>query len=205
MSHSLRILNLPVNLNKLRKDFVNLTRDPYIKEGYRWKHIVRFQLTDSGLVKSVHGPLFQSASYNPVHGNISREYPEYKPNEESMKIINDFVKLSSPKLGDEILVQAQRVTCKKNFIGLPSVEDWHRDGVHIVGVFSVSRNQVRGGISEFRDEEKKLFFSKILEPGYLALFEDAKMEHRVTPIEVEKGFEFGFRDVMLLAHPANRK
>ena len=66
MSKALRILNLKVNLNGLRNDFNGLKRDPYIKEGYRWKHIVRFQLTKNGLVKAEHGPLFQSKKHNPV-------------------------------------------------------------------------------------------------------------------------------------------
>eukprot|EP00835_Amoeboradix_gromovi_P003941 NODE_281_length_11904_cov_0.253452.p4 type:complete len:204 gc:universal NODE_281_length_11904_cov_0.253452:10980-10369(-) len=203
MSKNLRVLNLKVNLKGLQNDFLKLKQDPYIKEGYRWKHIVRFRLTNDGLVKAPHGPLFQSSKFNPTHGNLTREYPEYSPNKEAMKVIKEFVQSSGAKVGDEILVQAQRVTCSKDLVGLPSVEDWHRDGVKAIGLFSVSRGNIKGGVSEFRDKSKKVFFSQVLEPGKLAIFADEEMEHRVTPITVEKPGE-GYRDVMLLAHPANR-
>ena len=205
MSKALRILNVKVNLKGLQNDFLGLKKDPYVKEGYRWKHIVRFQLTKDGLVKAPHGPLFQSSMFNPTHGNLTREYPEYKPNKEAMKVIKEFVEKSNAKVGDEILVQAQRITCSKTLVGLPSVENWHRDGVKAIGLFSVSRGNIKGGISEFRDNKKNVFFSKILKPGKLAIFEDDEMEHRVTPITVEESEGEGYRDVMLLAHPANRQ
>ena len=121
-----------------------------------------------------------------------------------MKVIKEFVDKSNAKVGDEILVQAQRITCSKKVVGLPSVENWHRDGVKAIGLFSVSRGNIKGGVSEFRDNSKNVFFSKVLEPGKLAIFEDDLMEHRVTPIIPEETVEEGYRDVMLLAHPANR-
>ena len=203
MATRLRVHSLKVDLKGVQKDFLNLRKDPYIKEGYRWKHITRFTVTKQGLERAPHGPLFQSSSFNPVHGNLTREYPEYKPNHEAMKVIKAFVVKSKAKIGDEILVQAQRVTCNEKLVGQPSVEGWHRDGVKAIGLFSVSRGNIKGGISQFRDNKKDVFFSNILEPGKLAIFEDDAMEHRVTPISVEDKGE-GFRDVMLLAHPANR-
>lgn len=61
----------------LKKDFRNLTVDPYVKEGFRKKHITRFKNTHTGLVKLPHTSLFQSIEINPTHGNIERIYPEY--------------------------------------------------------------------------------------------------------------------------------
>eukprot|EP00834_Sanchytrium_tribonematis_P000394 NODE_7_length_67686_cov_1.621421.p40 type:complete len:206 gc:universal NODE_7_length_67686_cov_1.621421:25499-26116(+) len=204
MSRFLKLHHLNINLKNLIKDFKGLKPDPYIKEGYRHKSIVRFRVTKNGLVRAEHGPLFQSKQFNPTHGNLKREYPEYDPCPEAMKVIKEFVKKSKAKIGDELLVQAQRVICKENLVGHPSVEGWHRDGVKAIGLFSVDRHNIKGGISQFRDTKKQIFFDQVLEPGKLAIFEDEQMEHRVTPVVPENKAAQGYRDVILMAHPANR-
>jgi hypothetical protein len=209
LASHLKIVDLTqyVSLPKIRRDFSQLTIDPYIREKYRRKHIVRYNIDDErNLIKAPHGPLFQSAAFNPVHGNIMREYPEYHPCEGVLSVIRHFVYSTNVQPDEEILVQAQRITCSLDQEGLPSVENWHQDGVKEIGIFCVSRDNIVGGVSEFRQHGSKMTaLSEVLEEGSLAIFTDSPLEHRVTPIQVfDTSIGVGFRDVLLLSYPSNR-
>ena len=168
-------LNNSIKTSDVKNDFKNLTIDPYISAGYRRKHISRYILdTKRNLVKTDHGPLYQSSKYNPVHGDIKREYPEYKPCHEALKVIETFVDNTDIQPGEEILVQAQRVTCSYFEEGLPSVENWHQDGTKEIGILCVSRQNIRGGTSQFRDfDTKKYVYNDVLKEGQMVIFQDA--------------------------------
>jgi hypothetical protein len=99
-----------------------------------------------------------------------------------------------------VLVQAQRVTCEPGHTGLPTVEDWHRDGVISMAVVCIARYNVRGGISEFRlPHAPGAVVRSELAPGFMAVFDDAPIQHRVTPIEAEDDATGGHRDVLLFS------
>lgn len=194
-----------INLNLIKKDFCNLTIDPYIKEGYRRKHIARYKVCDNNFYKSKNLPLYQSKEYNPVHGDIIRTYPEYFPCTETLKLVKFFHKFCKIKDNEEILIQAQRITCNENLIGQPSVENWHRDNVNYVGVFCVERYNIKGGYSQFRDyKNKNILYDFILEPGFFVIFDDINIEHRVTEIQNKNENTEGYRDVLLFGFPSNK-
>ncbi len=206
--NKINIINLKnkVNLQLIKNDFINLAIDPYVKEGFRQKHIARYKIIENQLYKSKNSPLYQSKEYNPVHGNINREYPEYFPCDETLKLLKYFHKFCKIKNNEEILIQAQRIICNKNLIGKPSVENWHRDNVNYVGVFCVDRYNILGGISQFRDyKNKNIIYDFILEPGTFVIFDDINIEHRVTEITNENENMNGHRDVLLFGFPSNNK
>ena len=63
-----------INLEELQRFFQDLPVDPYIKGNYRRRRLSRFSITDGKVVKLPHGRLFQSKEYNPVVGDIQREF-----------------------------------------------------------------------------------------------------------------------------------
>ena len=65
-----------INLDRIENFFGNLPSDPYLKEKYRFRALSRFQVIDKRLVKLPHDLFFQSEKYNPLLGNINREYSE---------------------------------------------------------------------------------------------------------------------------------
>jgi len=201
----------PLSLPNIRKNFENLSVDPYVREGFRRKHIRRYRVLskehDLVLLQPLpNEPLFQRKLFNPVHGDIQRNYPIFKPTWDTMKVIHAFVRESDVVEGQRILVQAQRIVCTPNMIGLPSVEDWHQDDVTEIGIFCVTRKNVLGGMNQFQElSSDKIASSFVLQEGELALFKDAFVRHRVTPIAYDpiddKSCDgHGYRDVLLLSH-----
>lgn len=194
-----------VDMHSLRSDYADLTVDPYVPEGFRYKHIVRYRYeAPSTFSKLPNGPLYQSSAINPTHGNIQREYPEYVPSDVNAfdKVLRVFQELANVPDGEGILIQAQRITCNPAEEGLPSVEGWHRDGVTKIGILCVDKNNVKGGINLFKRQDDPSNIVEIcMDPGQMVVFEDAPVQHRVTPINTHGKTCDGYRDVMLFAYP----
>lgn len=196
-----------VALPILRLNFENLSIDPYIEEGFRRKHITRY-LVESKLPFQLRmlpqESLFQRKQFNPTHGDLHRFYPRLYPNQDTMRVIEEFVIQTAVKEGERILVQAQRVTCSPDMDGLPSVEDWHQDDVTEIGILCVTRHNIKGGENQFKlsqENTKDIFCKRMLEEGELLIFDDAPVQHRVTPIQIaDSSLKIGFRDVLLLSH-----
>jgi len=195
---NLKIYDVKNKTKGVSEDFKNLTVDPYVKEGYRRKHISRFHFDGKSYVEKENAALYQSSLINPTHGNIKRVYPSYKPSQQDdlLDVLRFFTEVTDMPPDQNILVQAQRITCERDKEGLPSVENWHRDGVTKIGILCVDRNNISGGINEFRQDEDVL--SIMMMPGHFVVFQDADIMHRVTPITSDS---YGHRDVMLFAYP----
>ena len=163
--------------------------------------------------------LQQSIAYNPVHGDMRREYPRI-----SERIIDseDFHNLLMHYAayfgwGDSIvLVQFQRVDCLSNRIGLPAVEGFHQDGNRHVGMLVVTRKNITddSGVSQYvmDDNGKKtdaLIFNSVIQPGELIYWNDKRVWHYGTELKVADANVNGgrgIRDIIILSAktpPAN--
>lgn len=161
----------------------------------------------------------QSIAYNPVHGDMRREYPRIN---ESIINSEDFHRLlihyaSFFGWSDAIvLVQFQRVDCLVNREGKPTVEGFHQDGNRHVGMLIVNRNNITGdsGVSQYvmDDNGKKtdeLIFDEIILPGKLIYWNDKRVWHygsdlKVADANVNGGR--GTRDIIIMSAktpPAN--
>lgn len=161
----------------------------------------------------------QSILYNPVHGDMRREYPRISEN-----IINseDFHQLlihyaSFFGWSDAIvLVQFQRVDCFANRIGQPTVEGFHQDGNRHVGMLIVNRNNIANdsGVSQYvMDNNGKktddLIFNSVIPPGTLIYWNDKRVWHYGTDIkvaDVNANGGRGTRDIIIMSAktpPAN--
>jgi len=223
-----------VNLSKLRPAFERLQVDPYIREGYRRKHIGWFKKEHRGYLHLPESTLFQAKQFNPVHGDVARVYPPLEAHTpdvarvilRTLELFDDVVEDGVPA-GARILFQMQRVTAAPGRDGKPSVEDWHRDGVKKIGIICVGRENIVGGLSQFRngasqtqqrrrtrprpssktlhgnddgdDDDEDDVYTLELSPGHMAVFDDASVLHRVTDISSADGRNEGARDVILLS------
>lgn len=197
-----------INMPYLRREFPSLQRDPYVDSGFRYKHIARFKYDrERGFRKLPQTPLYQSANYNPTHGDIYREYPEIVPKTPIvlLQTLQAFTKVADVPSGETILIQYQRITCDPDKTGLPAVEGWHQDDVTKVGVICVDRHNIKGGETHIKSSNANYsaadsVLSFELLPGYMVLFEDDKVMHYVTPISSADGTNPGYRDVVLLSY-----
>lgn len=161
----------------------------------------------------------QSIKYNPVHGDMRREYPRIN---NSIIDSADFHKLlehyaSYFGWGDAIvLVQFQRVDCNSARIGLPAVEGFHQDGNRHVAMLVVNRDNITddSGVSQYAMDENgrradSLVFDAVIPAGQLIYWNDKRVWHYGTEIKVADtavNEGRGVRDIIILSAktpPAN--
>ncbi|MBA2248819.1 MAG: 2OG-Fe dioxygenase family protein [Chitinophagaceae bacterium] len=161
----------------------------------------------------------QSIAYNPVHGDMRREYPRIS---EHITNSADFHKLLVHYAtffgwSDAILLaQFQRVDCYTNRAGMPAVEGFHQDGNRHVGMLVVNRDNITddSGVSQYvmDDNGKKteeLIFNSVIPRGQLIYWNDKRVWHYGTEITVanaDVNGGRGTRDIIILSAktpPAN--
>lgn len=195
-----------MDLEGFKPFFSDLPADPYIKDNYRFRRLSRFSVSGNDLIKLPHGYLFQSKNYNPLLGDIKRDFAEL---DDALIKLDVFKKLvlafsDSCKLHPEaeIGVHQIRTTCSTNSYGNPAPEGIHRDGANFVGIFAVDRHNIEGGETHlYAAKKQKPVFSKILNPGELVLVNDHEFFHFTSPIKPTSDGQ-GTRDVFVLTCPS---
>lgn len=195
-----------VNLDGFKTYFNALPVDPFIKRNYRFRRLSRFVADRNELIKLPHGCLFQSKEYNPLVGDIKREFAEIDDALIKRDIFKTvvFAFIDACKLHPEaeIGVHQIRTTCSANNYGNPAPEGIHRDGTDFIGIFSVNRENIQGGETHlYIDKKEKPVFNKILHPGELLLVNDREFFHFTTPIKPISDAQ-GARDVFVLTCPS---
>ncbi|MDJ0673816.1 MAG: 2OG-Fe dioxygenase family protein [Calothrix sp. MO_167.B42] len=186
--------------------FENLPIDPYIKGKYRSRRLSRFTFAGEKLIKLPHGYLYQSRQYNPLVGNIKREFSELEDGlvqldifEQLIMAFADFCNLHPEA---EIGVHQIRTSCSPKNFGNPAPEGIHQDGTDFIGIFSVDRNNIQGAQTHlYTAKKEKPVFNKILQPGELLLVNDREFFHFTTPIKPITA-DRGTRDVFVLTSPS---
>lgn len=195
-----------INLDGFKPYFNDLPGDPYIKGNYRLRRLSRFATDGKELILLPHGYLFQSKDYNPLVGDIKREFAEIDENLIKLDIFKQvvFAFIDACKLDSEaeIGVHQIRTTCSPSNFGNPAPEGIHRDGTDFIGIFSVNRENIQGGETHlYLDKKEKPVFKKILHPGELLLVNDRQFFHFTTPIKPTSDNQ-GVRDVFVLTSPS---
>lgn len=195
-----------INLEDIKPFFNNLPVDPYIKGNYRYRRLSRFIVSGNELIKLPHGYLFQSKEYNPLVGDIKREFAEL---DDALIELESFRKIvlaysDSCKLHPEaeIGVHQIRTTCSPSNYGNPAPEGIHKDGTDFIGIFSVARENIQGGETHlYTAKKEKPVFSKVLNPGEMLLINDHEFFHFTSPIKPTSDHE-GIRDVFVFTSPS---
>jgi hypothetical protein len=161
----------------------------------------------------------QSIKYNPIHGDIRREYPRIS---DSIIDSEDFHKLLAHYAAyfgwnDAIvLVQFQRVDCNASRVGLPAVEGFHQDGNRHVAMLVVNRDNIsdNSGASQYAMDHNgkkadELVFDSVIPAGQLIYWNDKRVWHYGTELnvaDVAANGGRGVRDIIILSAktpPAN--
>jgi hypothetical protein len=92
-----------------------------------------------------------------------------------------------------------RIVCGPGFVGKPTPEGVHHDGVDYVLTVMVKRHQVAGGVSVLYhdNDRRKLLELELDEPGAFLLNDDPTILHAVTPISAASPGVEGYRDVLV--------
>jgi hypothetical protein len=195
-----------INPEDFKEFFSNMPIDTYIKGNYRSRRLSRFTVSGDQLIKLPHGYLFQSKEYNPLVGDIKREFAELDDALIKLDIFRNLVLAFSDscKLHPEaeIGVHQIRTICYSDNLGNPAPEGIHQDGTDFIGIFSVDRDNIQGGETHlYTAKKEKPVFSKVLNPGELLLVNDHDFFHFTTPIKPQIDAQ-GSRDVFVLTSPS---
>ncbi|MEA5524236.1 2OG-Fe dioxygenase family protein [Nodularia spumigena] len=195
-----------INSAGFKTFFNNLPTDPYLKGNYRSRRLSRFIAAEDKLIKLPHGYLFQGKDYNPLLGDIKREFAELEDGLVELDIFKNLVLAFSEscKLHPEaeIGVHQIRTICSPHNLGNPAPEGIHQDGTDFIGIFSVNRENIQGGETHlYTAKKEKPVFSKTLNSGELLLVNDHEFFHFTTPIKPQIEAK-GSRDVFVLTSPS---
>ena len=204
--YALEVLNT-INLEEIEPFFRDLPADPYLEGNYRFRRLSRFKLYGDRIVKMPHSPLYQSKEYNPLMGDIIREFSELDDAlielegfQKAILEFFEFCRLCSPS--NEVAVHQIRTVTTVGEVGHPAPEGIHRDGVDLVGVFCVNRESLAGGETcLYKSKSSSPIFSKILNPGELLVFNDRQFFHFTSSVKAISSVREGIRDVFVFTCP----
>ncbi len=196
-------------LDALLPAWDDLPLDAYLRDGgkYRRRRHSCFVVRDGEAVQAPHRAHWQPVEYNALHGGLRRwfepmvvsggERPAWS------RILLGLGSLFSQVRGARPwFVEAHQFRIETTGgIGRPTPEGAHRDGVDFVGVFLLSRHQVKGGETRVFDAHGSGGQRFTLqEPWSLLLLDDERVIHETTPIQPTAGA--GHRDTLVLTYRA---
>ena len=198
------------SLQSLIQFWENLPRDPYLKDGgrYRFRRHASYQIKGDDLTLVPHRAHWQSVDYNALHGGIERWFEPIQAglleNPAWQAVLLGLAKiLNSLKPVNTWFVEAHQFRIDTtDGIGRPTPEGAHRDGVDFVAVFLLGRSGIKGGETRIFDASGSsgLRFT-LTEPWSVLLMNDQRMIHESTPIQPLENY--GFRDTLVLTYRSN--
>lgn len=156
--------------------------------------------------------LAQSSAYNPVHGDLRREYPPIDPRvlagPDLRRLVFDYA--ARFQWHDAIvLVQFQRVDCLPGRAGRVAVEGFHQDGNRHVAMLIVDRVNIAAdsGVSQYKLDVDgtigdTMVFDAVVPPGHLIYWNDKRVWHYGTDIAIadpSANGGRGVRDIVILS------
>ena len=198
------------SLQDLMQFWEKLPRDPYLKDGgrYRFRRHESYQIKGGDLSLVPHRAHWQSLDYNALHGGIERWFEpiqnELLSNPAWQSVLLGLAQLlNGLKPVNTWFVEAHQFRIDTtDGIGRPTPEGAHRDGVDFVAVFLLDRNGIKGGETRIFDASGSagLRFT-LTQPWSLLLMNDQRMIHESTPIQPLANY--GYRDTLVLTYRSN--
>ena len=198
------------NLLSLTQYWEGLPRDPYLKDGgrYRFRRHASYEIEGDHLNLVPHRAHWQSVDYNALHGGIERWFEPVQAD-----LLNDHTwqslllgiaqVLSGLKPVKTWFVEAHQFRIDTtDGIGRPTPEGAHRDGVDFVAVFLLDRVGIKGGETRIFDASGSAGLRFTLsQPWSVLLMNDGRMIHESTPIQPLG--DYGYRDTLVLTFRSN--
>lgn len=155
-----------------------------------------------------HQPHYQGLDYNGLNGGIARHYEPFEDRILHGDTMSSLVTLGCDLFGRlapysawHIEAHQFRIEVAGEEIGMPTPEGVHRDGVTFVLMAMVGRANAIGGESTVYDLEKRpLDKFTLSDPLDLALVNDERVFHGVSPIEQLDRSRPASRDVLVITY-----
>ncbi len=184
--------------------------DEYMADGGRYRRrryaVLNALSGTSEIVLEAHQPHYQSLNYNTLNGGIARDFEAIEAStiqSHSMQAVLNFCqKVFSELMPDtpwHIECHQFRIEANEKALGKPTPEGVHRDGVDFVLVMMVKRQNISSGTTTMHDlEHKNLDSFTLTEPLDVAIVNDHRCMHGVTPIVPLDPAQPAYRDVLVI-------
>jgi hypothetical protein len=198
-------------LQALRSTWSDLPPDNYLKDGghYRRRRHASFVVDGASVKLMPHRAHWQPLEYNALHGGMQRLFEPILPEVIAQPVWTQLLVwlgavCSGLKGAQPWFVEAHQFRIDTtDGIGRPTPEGAHRDGVDLVAVFLVNRQNVKGGETRVFDADgpNGQRFT-LTEPWSLLLLDDARVIHESTPIQPQASHGVSpqscFRDTLVV-------
>jgi len=188
----------------------SLEQDQYMADGGKYRKrrhatYATYQAGDQALLMP-HQPHYQTVDYNPLNGGVARYFAPvlddlHKSN--TLAALLEFGnRLFSRIAGHHqwhIELHQFRIEARDGRLGNPTPEGVHRDGVDFVIVVMIKRVNIDSGATRIYDLDNRLVGEfTMLQPFDMALVNDRRVYHGVTPITQIDEDKEAYRDVLVI-------
>ena len=145
----------------------------------------------------------QSSYYNKYQGDVLREFEAIEDsvvNSKCFKRMLGLFRYAGEVDLEDIEVHQMRVTVPKSMaVAELSPEGSHQDGYDAVGIFSINRHNLCGGeLLVFDDKDSHPFWTMLLKPGEVVVFNDREVWHDGNSITRDvEGIDENYMDVFV--------
>lgn len=184
--------------------------DAYMADGGRYRRrryaVLNAQSGTSEIVLESHQPHYQSLDYNTLNGGVARNFEAIQASTIQSNSMQSVLKFCQ-KVFSELMPNTPwhiechqfRIEANDKALGKPTPEGVHRDGVDFVLVMMVKRQNISSGTTTMHDlEHKNLDSFTLTEPLDVAIVNDHRCMHGVTPIVPIDPAQQAYRDVLVV-------
>jgi hypothetical protein len=195
--------------DEFRASWSRMPLDGYMADGGRYRRrryaVLSAEPSSDGFAVEPHQPHYQSLSYNSLNGGVPRHF---EPIEEVIltgPTMSGLIGLGcelfgrlSPYSHWHIEAHQFRIEPRADAFGKPTPEGTHRDGRDFVLMALIDRVNIVGGVTTIYDlEGEPLDEFTLTEPLDLAITNDERVLHGVTPIAPKDPTRPSHRDVLV--------
>jgi hypothetical protein len=202
---------MPIDSDQVFLDSWNLLeQDKYMADGgrYRKRRHATYAIWNAGEPAQLmpYQPHYQTVDYNPLNGGVARYFAP------TLDDLHQSVALAALlELGNRVFSQITlnhqwhielhqfRIEARDGRQGKPTPEGVHRDGVDFVIVVMIKRVNIDSGATTIFDQDHRLVGEFMLRQTFdLALVNDRRLYHGVTPITQLDPAAEAYRDVLVI-------
>lgn len=186
--------------------------DVYMADGGRYRRRRYAVLTAyNGATSPVlepHQPHYQSLDYNRLNGGVARDFAPIATTVIQSRVMQALLQLGCqlfthflPEVSWHIECHQFRIEAAAEGLGKPTPEGVHRDGVDFVLVMMVRRHNISSGMTTLHDlDQKQMDSFTLAAPLDMAIVNDRRCMHGVTPIHPIDQNVPAYRDVLVLTY-----
>ncbi|MET7756978.1 2OG-Fe dioxygenase family protein [Streptomyces sp. NPDC005389] len=200
------------DLEPFRDSWSRMPLDSYMADGGRYRRRRHATLSapraSTEYRVEAHQPHYQGLDYNTLNGGVARHYEPFEEQILRGRTMDSLLTLGcdifgrlAPYSGWHIEAHQFRIEVDGEEVGLPTPEGVHRDGVTFVLMAMVGRSNATGGESTvFNLDKQPVEKFSLTDPLDVALVNDERVFHGVTPIEQIDPAAPASRDVLVITY-----